>query len=305
MDRDDQEVVAEHPTIRAAMAAVFRAIGPVAKNLRNVEAGYAARSIDDLMDALHPHLAAAGVFVIPEVLEHHSSQVQGRNTVLHQVILKVRFTFHHAGGEDTVAATVYGEARDAADKATNKALQAAFKYALLDTFVIPLTGDTEDADAGHPEGDAAEEPVAPDVVAAIREKMQGVADRDAFGAAWRAAGLPAPSRIVPSMLERAEALIAAHTTTAPPVGAGVPARNVTGRETVDTPDPTEPEAPSGPTGVDDEVIADVLARYGAVTDTKIRSALDTVIKRLGVTSLGEMTRDQAEQVGAYLDRIGG
>ena len=43
-------------------------------------------------------------------------------------------------------ATIYGEAMDSADKATNKAMSAAYKYAVLLTFCIPTEGDN-DADA--------------------------------------------------------------------------------------------------------------------------------------------------------------
>jgi hypothetical protein len=39
---------------------------------------------------------------------------------------------------------------DSADKATNKAMSAAYKYACLQTFCIPTEGDN-DADSHHPE----------------------------------------------------------------------------------------------------------------------------------------------------------
>ena len=40
----------------------------------------------------------------------------------------------------------YGEAMDSADKATNKAMSAAYKYAAIQAFCIPTEGDN-DADA--------------------------------------------------------------------------------------------------------------------------------------------------------------
>jgi hypothetical protein len=43
-----------------------------------------------------------------------------------------------------------GEAMDSSDKATNKAMSAAYKYAALMTFAIPTEGDN-DADAHTPE----------------------------------------------------------------------------------------------------------------------------------------------------------
>jgi hypothetical protein len=44
----------------------------------------------------------------------------------------------------------YGEAMDSADKATNKAMSAAYKYAAFLAFCIPTEGDN-DADATTPE----------------------------------------------------------------------------------------------------------------------------------------------------------
>ena len=137
------------PTIYEAMAQVAMAIGPVAKNMRNVEGGYGARSIDDVLNAVHTPLTDAGVVVIPEVLEADYATVEvGKNrTQMRQATLRVRYTFYGPNG-DSVSAVGQGEALDSADKATNKAMSAAFKYVLLHTFTIPLVGD--DADADHP-----------------------------------------------------------------------------------------------------------------------------------------------------------
>jgi hypothetical protein len=48
------------------------------------------------------------------------------------------------GSKHTVK--TFGEAMDSADKATNKAMSAAYKYAAFQAFCIPTEGDT-DADA--------------------------------------------------------------------------------------------------------------------------------------------------------------
>lgn len=63
----------------------------------------------------------------------------------------------------------YGEAMDSADKATNKAMSAAYKYAAFQTFCIPTEGDN-DADATTPEATKVvvkkEEPVVNETVSA-------------------------------------------------------------------------------------------------------------------------------------------
>jgi hypothetical protein len=57
----------------------------------------------------------------------------------------MRYLFVTTDGS-SLEAVVYGEAMDSGDKATNKAMSAAHKYALLQTFLIP-TEDVEDSDA--------------------------------------------------------------------------------------------------------------------------------------------------------------
>jgi hypothetical protein len=58
----------------------------------------------------------------------------------------VEFAFVSVSDGSTHIVKTYGEAMDSADKATNKAMSAAYKYACLQTFCIPTEGDN-DADA--------------------------------------------------------------------------------------------------------------------------------------------------------------
>ena len=134
------------PPIQIALAEVMRNVGPIAKDLRNTQSHYAARSIDDVMDALHDIMAAEGVLPIPTV---EDAQYQDRGKQ-HQAILRVRWTFYGPAG-DSISGVTYGEALDSSDKATNKALQASLKYLLLDSFLIPVNGDQNDADSTSPQ----------------------------------------------------------------------------------------------------------------------------------------------------------
>ncbi|MFP5340897.1 MAG: ERF family protein, partial [Gammaproteobacteria bacterium] len=61
------------------------------------------------------------------------------------VDLEVAFTFYGPAG-DSVTAVAWGEGTDTMDKATNKAMSAAYKYAAFQAFAIPTEGDN-DADA--------------------------------------------------------------------------------------------------------------------------------------------------------------
>ena len=133
-------------TIVELMASAALVIGAVSKNLRNEQAGYAARSIDDILDAVHTPLATLGIVVIPRVVSRVTEQRQSRGGgALYYVALEVEYTFHGPDG-DSLAVVVWGEAMDSSDKASNKAMSAALKMALIQSFSIPVVGQDGDAD---------------------------------------------------------------------------------------------------------------------------------------------------------------
>lgn len=136
----------ENPTIYGLMAKILAEVESIAKSRRNEQQNYSFRGIDEVYEAIHPVFAKHGVFTIPRVLASESfERVTDRGTVLRFVEMKVAYDFFAPDGS-SVTAEAIGEAMDSGDKASNKAMSAAHKYALLQTFCIP-TGDTPDADA--------------------------------------------------------------------------------------------------------------------------------------------------------------
>ncbi len=120
----------------------------ISKSRNNAQQGYKFRGIDDVYNALAPILAKHGLCVLPrcksrEVVE----RVNSKGTALFYVTVEAEFDFVCAedGSRHTVG-PMYGEAMDSGDKATNKAMSAAYKYAAMQAFAIPTEGDN-DADA--------------------------------------------------------------------------------------------------------------------------------------------------------------
>lgn len=131
--------------VYAALAKVMVRIPAIGKDANNVRSGYAARSIDAVMEALHPLLADEGLVVLPEVLSaEYDTYTNQKGTLLTNARLRVAYHFTAYDGSQATM-VVAGEARDAADKATNKAMSAALKYGLLQCFLVPLEG-IDDAD---------------------------------------------------------------------------------------------------------------------------------------------------------------
>lgn len=119
----------------------------ISKDRKNQQQGYAFRGIDDVYGALAPLLAQHGVCVFPRVTERQCVERQTqRGGALFYVTVRVEFDFVSSVDGSSHTCITYGEAMDSADKATNKAMSAAYKYACLQTFCIPTDGDN-DADA--------------------------------------------------------------------------------------------------------------------------------------------------------------
>jgi hypothetical protein len=132
-----------------AIAAVMAEIGQagIAKTRKNIQQGYAFRGIDDVYNALSPILAKHGLVILPYVVSRQCVERQtAKGGALFYVTVEVEFTLVAAEDGSSHTIKTFGEAMDSADKATNKAMSAAYKYAAMQAFAIPTEGDN-DADA--------------------------------------------------------------------------------------------------------------------------------------------------------------
>lgn len=134
------------PAIYPALAAIMNEIPAIAKDSQNTQQGFKYRGIDSVYNALNPIMAKHGVFMAPEVQEQSREERTNKNgTVLAFVTLRMKYSFYAQDGS-SVSCVVCGEGMDSGDKATNKAMSIAQKYALFQVFCIP-TKETADPDA--------------------------------------------------------------------------------------------------------------------------------------------------------------
>jgi hypothetical protein len=105
---------------------------------------YSFRGIDDVYNALGPALAEAGLVILPRVTDR---QVQERPTqkggTQLAVTLQVEFDFIAAEDGSSHTVVAFGEAMDRGDKATPKAMAAAYKYMAFQAFCIPVDGQPD------------------------------------------------------------------------------------------------------------------------------------------------------------------
>jgi len=131
----------------------------IAKDRRNEQgAGYNFRGIDDVYNAIAPLLAAHGLCILPRILTRNCVERQTKNGgAIFYVTVEAEFDFVCAEDGSKHTVRTFGEAMDTSDKATNKAMSAAYKYAAFQAFAIPTAGDN-DADAHTPEVAAVQMP---------------------------------------------------------------------------------------------------------------------------------------------------
>jgi hypothetical protein len=143
------KIEAATPHVYQAIASVMKdmATEGIAKTNKNTQQGYKFRGIDDVYNALAPILAKHQLCMLPRVLAREVVERQTKSGgALFYTTVDAEFDLVSAVDGSTHTIRTVGEAMDSADKSSNKAMSAAYKYAAMQAFCIPTEGDN-DADA--------------------------------------------------------------------------------------------------------------------------------------------------------------
>jgi hypothetical protein len=160
----------------AAVTAELSKIG-ISKDSKNQSQGYAFRGIDAVYGALSPLLSKHGLCILPRVTDRQVIERQNRQgTALFYVTLTVEFDFVAAEDGSKHTVITVGEAMDSGDKASNKAMSAAYKYAAFQAFCIPTEGDNDADSQTHEVAAATTDPAVEAAVqlAATIEELNGI-----------------------------------------------------------------------------------------------------------------------------------
>ncbi len=133
-------------SIFAKMHTIMAEIGVIGKEGRNEFQKYSFRGISQVVDALQPLLVKHGVIMIPQYsgLQLHT-QEKGYTATVN---LQLGFISVEDGTNMFYAAV--GQGADSGDKAANKAMTAAYKYALCHGLGIRENEVGSDADSDSP-----------------------------------------------------------------------------------------------------------------------------------------------------------
>jgi hypothetical protein len=147
----------------------------ITKGRKNEQQGYAFRGIDDMYNALSIPLASVGLCIIPRFRNREvTERITAKGGTLFYVTIEGEFDLVGPDGSKHTA-LAFGEAMDSGDKATNKAMSAAYKYMCMQLFCIPTEGDN-DADATTHELQARADAVAQRRIAELRAQANATTE---------------------------------------------------------------------------------------------------------------------------------
>lgn len=131
------------------LAAIMEEVGGISKSQTNADQHYKYRGIEDITARLQRLLAKYRVVIVPQYADMSRADFStAKGGVMHAAYSSVQWTITCSTGEVLTAHT-FGEGFDMSDKATNKASTSAYKYLLLQLFMVADPKD--DGDATTPE----------------------------------------------------------------------------------------------------------------------------------------------------------
>lgn len=137
------------PKIHAALNEVMKQVGAVKKGDFNDFQKFHFRGVDAVVNAVYPALVEHRVTVQPKVLQYDYSTIDvGKGAAskpMGHARVIVEYTFTSVEDGSTASAAAAGEAFDAGDKATPKAMSVALRTALLQSLMLPTDDPEPDA----------------------------------------------------------------------------------------------------------------------------------------------------------------
>lgn len=135
--------------VAEALSYVIRDLPGIGKDERMTQgASYNYRGIEQITGHAAVLFARHGVVVTPRVLSYdivEAGKTKQDNLILEARLL-IEYTFHHGASNTSIVASTLGVGRDSSDKCANKAMTAAFKYALMQTLMVADKKDEQDAE---------------------------------------------------------------------------------------------------------------------------------------------------------------
>lgn len=149
MTEQDSNTAAK-PQIYALLTNVMQDLcghGGIGKDRENQQQRYRFRGIDDVLNHCGPLFAKHGITVIPKMRVHSDASERvsldkGRERVDRYCLLELHLTLSAPDGSSVTYETLGSGLDFGGDKHVNKAMSAAFKYALFLGLAIPVDAES-------------------------------------------------------------------------------------------------------------------------------------------------------------------
>lgn len=174
-------------SLAEAMNRVMQHVGYIQKKgTVTVGQGYKFAGEAQFIEAIRPELVEQAIVVCPVNMEVLASEVfpNSSGKPQNRIVLRVTFRFTHAPTGQTLDVVTCGEGIDNGDKATNKAMTGAMKYALRQAFVIE-TGNDPDDTPSHTQERAPAKSDPHQLANDCAEAISRVKNRDELGRVWK------------------------------------------------------------------------------------------------------------------------
>jgi hypothetical protein len=129
---------------REKVVSVLSKIGNIDKNGQIQNYNY--RTMDDILNAVHPLFKEYGIFIAPSQVEYERENRMSSNRTQTFTVVKVTYKIYSSDDDDVITMQVLGESADMGDKSVGKAMTYAYKVLLQQLFAI-CTNEKEDPDA--------------------------------------------------------------------------------------------------------------------------------------------------------------
>jgi hypothetical protein len=138
----------EGKNLAQRLALIAGAVGYVQKKGFNKVQSYKFVREADLVDAVRPLLALAGVVMLPNVVWQERIEIPTKSGTTG--LCRIQVEYDITDGVDHLKVKVMGEGADNQDKASYKAMTGAQKYAIYKTFQIATGDDPEEEEEDKP-----------------------------------------------------------------------------------------------------------------------------------------------------------
>jgi hypothetical protein len=144
------------PEVHEAWSAVMGDVTFLGKDSRNTQQGFNYRGIDALMNLVGPVLRKHGVTILPFATRiDRRDFVTAKGTTMRETVVEVGYRIIGPAG-DSIEGSAFGEASDAGDKSTPKAMSVAYRSFLLQALCLPTDEPDPDSEV-HDRGTATPE----------------------------------------------------------------------------------------------------------------------------------------------------